>query len=371
MFMFLHTLGALLALAVILAGCELFTNAIEWLGRRYELSEGAVGSVLAAVGTALPETAVPLVALIWGKGADQADIGMGAILGAPFMLATLGLALNGGAALFYTKRGRRETSELKVNPHALRTDLLFFAPIYCAALLLGFGAPHWVRIVAAIAFLLAYAVHVSIHMRRPYEGDESELERLHAGALGQWLTYWWQGFRGKTDRVETLWHETEHILLIGHYDPQAPRTKLVLLQLIISLALIVGGAKLFVMNLNVVALQLGVSALMLSLVLTPIATELPEKMNSVLWVRADKDTLALGNITGAMVFQSCIPVSIGLLLTPWRLEPRGMVSAVVALVASQIVQVWMMKRDRLSPWMLMLGLPMYVIWFVLATTVLK
>jgi cation:H+ antiporter len=371
MFIFLHVLGALFALAVILAGCELFTNAIEWLGRRYELSEGAVGSVFAAVGTALPETAVPLVALIWGKGPDQTDIGMGAILGAPFMLATLGLALNGGAALFYMRKGRRETSELRVSPHALRTDLLFFAPIYAAALLLGFGVPHWVRVVAAIVFLVAYATHVWIHMRRPYEGDESELERLHAGALGQWLTFGLENSSEKIGEKKRLWHELEHIFLIGSYDPAAPRTKLILLQLIVSLALIVGGAKLFVMNLNVVALQLGVSALMLSLVLTPIATELPEKMNSVLWVRADKDTLALGNITGAMVFQSCIPVSIGLLLTPWRLEPRGMISAVVALVASQIVQVWMMRRDRLSPWLLLLGLPLYVVWFVLATTVLK
>jgi cation:H+ antiporter len=368
---FLHLLGALGALALILIGCDLFTNAIEWLGRRLKLSEGAVGSVLAAVGTALPETAVPLVALIWGKGGSETEIGLGAILGAPFMLATLGFTLNGAAALFYTKRGRRPSSELHVNAHTLRTDLYFFAPIYCAALLLGFGVPKPVRAVAAAVFLLAYAMHVWTHMRRAYEGDESELDHLHAGALGQWLTHWWRGFHGKDEGRKALWHEMEHILLIGRYDPRAPRTRLILLQLLFSLALIVGGAKLFVMNLNVVALQMGVSALMLSLVLTPIATELPEKMNSVLWVRAGKDTLALGNITGAMVFQSCIPVSVGLLLTDWRLEPRGMASAVVALVSSQIVQLWMMKHRRLSPWILLLGLPLYILWLALASTVLR
>ena len=55
--------------------------------------------------------------------------------------------------------------------------------------------------------------------------------------------------------------------------------------------------------------------LVLSLVLAPLATELPEKANSFFWVREGKDTLALGNITGAMVFQSLIPISFGLAFT--------------------------------------------------------
>ena len=42
------------SLLVILAGAELFTNGVEWIGEGFGLSEGVVGSVLAAVGTALP-----------------------------------------------------------------------------------------------------------------------------------------------------------------------------------------------------------------------------------------------------------------------------------------------------------------------------
>ena len=51
---------------------------------------------------------------------------------------------------------------------------------------------------------------------------------------------------------------------------------------------------------------------LLALVIAPIATELPEKFNSVIWVRGGKDTLAMGNITGAMVFQSTIPTVVAL-----------------------------------------------------------
>ena len=52
-----------IALLVILIGAELFTNGIEWVGRKLDLAEGAVGSVLAAVGTALPETMIPIIAI--------------------------------------------------------------------------------------------------------------------------------------------------------------------------------------------------------------------------------------------------------------------------------------------------------------------
>src|SRR6185503_13574392 len=94
----------LVSLVVILFAAELFTNGIEWVGRHLGLGEGAVGSVLAAVGTALPETMIPLVAiLLGGRGAETSDaadgIGVGAILGAPFMLATLAMFVTGIAVI--------------------------------------------------------------------------------------------------------------------------------------------------------------------------------------------------------------------------------------------------------------------------------
>jgi hypothetical protein len=63
----------LLSFVIILSGCELFVNGVEWFGRKLELGEGAVGSVLAAVGTALPETVIPIVAIFWGGKAGMED----------------------------------------------------------------------------------------------------------------------------------------------------------------------------------------------------------------------------------------------------------------------------------------------------------
>src|SRR6185503_2225606 len=92
-----------ISFAIILAGAELFTNGIEWFGRKLGLAEGAVGSVLAAVGTALPETMIPIVAILFATEAHSDEIGVGAILGAPFMLATLAMFVTGIAVIYQAR----------------------------------------------------------------------------------------------------------------------------------------------------------------------------------------------------------------------------------------------------------------------------
>jgi cation:H+ antiporter len=86
--------GLLLAagFAVILVGAVLFTNAVEWLAHRLELGSGAAGSVLAAVAIALPESTILIVAIIGGAEGSE-DVAIGAIVGAPFMLATIATEL--------------------------------------------------------------------------------------------------------------------------------------------------------------------------------------------------------------------------------------------------------------------------------------
>ena len=96
-------------------------------------------------------------------------------------------------------------------------------------------------------------------------------------------------------------------------DPAVPRLRVVNLQVLLALVLIVAGAYVFVDAVGAIASGLGMDEALLALVIAPIATELPEKFNSVIWVRQRKDTLAMGNITGAMVFQSAIPTVIALL----------------------------------------------------------
>src|SRR5512137_2188178 len=119
----------IVALAIILISAELFTNGVEWFGRRYELGEGAVGSVLAAVGTALPETLIPIIAILFTGTAAADDIGVGAILGAPFMLATIAMGVTAVAVVVFTWRKRRPLA-VTVNEGIMRRDLSHFLIAY-------------------------------------------------------------------------------------------------------------------------------------------------------------------------------------------------------------------------------------------------
>jgi cation:H+ antiporter len=313
--------------AVILAGALLFTNAVEWIGHRLKLGEGAVGSLLAAVGTAMPETLIAIVALLGAaEGGDQ--VAIGAIVGAPFLLATLAMGLVGLFAYLY--RERREQG-LKLNAHGptLERDLLFFLLFFAVALALAWGAPDPLRIPVGIAVILAYPVYI----RRTLRGS---------GAVQD--------------------HATLDPLIFERREEFRTNPALVfcVVQLLVGLGAMVGGAHLFVEELLHIAESLGVEAVVLALILAPLATELPEKVNSFFWVREGKDSLALGNITGAMVFQSTIPVGIGLIFTDWALSGNAALSVVLGLAGGFLAYEMLHRRDRFA-------LPAVITWFSLYT----
>ena len=297
--------------AVILAGALLFTNAIEWAGHRLGLGEGATGSVLAAVGTAMPETLIPIVAII-GGGEGSEDVAVGAIIGAPFLLATIAMALVGISALIF--RGRREQGvRLAADIPTLDRDLTFFLVFFALGIAAGLVLPDPLKIPLAIVFVFAYGVYVRQTLRGG--GEVQEVESIGA-------------------------------LYVDRSPGDEPPTGAIVLQLVIGLGAIVGGAHLFVEELVTVAADVGIEPLVLSLVLAPLATELPEKANSFFWVKDGKDSLALGNITGAMVFQSTIPVAFGLALTEWDLDKFAVVSGALGLAGGALAYWALRLRGR-------------------------
>lgn len=311
--------------AVILAGALLFTNAVEWMGHRLALGEGAVGSLLAAVGTAMPETLIAIVALLGAaEGSDQ--VAIGAIVGAPFLLATLAMGLVGLFAFLYRER-RPQRLELRAHRPTLERDIVFFLGFFAVALALAWGAPDQLRIPAGIAVILAYPLYI----RRT----------LLAG--------------GAVQEFETL-----NPLIFERRPERRDHPSLVLctIQLLVGLGAMVGGAHLFVEELLHIAESIGIEPLVLALILAPLATELPEKVNSFFWVREGKDSLALGNITGAMVFQSTIPVGIGLIFTDWALSLNASISIVLGLLGGFLAYEALHRRGRFE-------LPAVIVWFAL------
>src|ERR1700749_3220481 len=158
--------------AIVLAGALLFTNAVEWIGHKLNLGEGAVGSILAAVGTAMPETLIAIVALV-GSAEGSEDVAVGAIVGAPFLLATLAMGLVGLFAYLYRNR-REQGFELMVHRPTLERDLLFFLFFFALALALGWGAPDALRIPVGIVVMLSYPLYIRLTLKGGGEAQAGE-----------------------------------------------------------------------------------------------------------------------------------------------------------------------------------------------------
>lgn len=323
--MILDSAILIIALIVIVGSSELFTNGIEWLGQRLQLSEGVVGSVLAAVGTALPETLIPIIAVFFFGTKHGEEVGIGAITGAPFMLSTLTLGICGFSAWIFARRGRRP-KELSINKGVIGRDLRFFIIAYMVAMLTSFAPPiPWLRWTLAALLFLLYPLYLFKTFQ--HEGEVGEApEALHLDKL----------------------------LNMG-----PDKLRLIIPQILLGLGGIIGGAWFFVDHMQDLAEDLKFPALVLSLIITPIATELPEKINSVLWTRTGKDTLALGNVTGALVFQSCFPVAFGVAFTPWVLDSGVLLTGVVAICSATMFLIFI-EKGKLNPYMLMVGGVVYI-----------
>lgn len=346
----LDPVALVLGFAFILVGAEIFTNGIEWLGRKLGLGAGATGSVLAALGTAMPETIVPIVAILFTNTKQGDEIGVGAILGAPFMLATLVMLLIGLTAWIF--RGKRGRLTLRVDRAHASRDLGFFLVCYSAAVILALlPAPlHPVRLVLGWFFVPAYFLYLYLVLRRhPVTAIDIEEQREEAEVFEHLRASAWLRRAG----VAT--------------DPGDPPLWIVLLQVLVGFGGIVAGAELFAGFIDRFSTQMGFDALLVALLLVPLATELPEAANSLVWTRGGKDVIALGNVAGAMVLQSTIPVTFGILLTPWQLGSFGTAAALLALVSGFVIFVQLRFRghdDALPISSLLAGGSLYLLFIV-------
>ena len=303
------------SVAIIVVAAELFTNAVEWAGHQMRLGSGATGSLLAAIGTALPETIVPVVALAThSRNADQ--VATGAVLGAPFLLLTVATAATGLAVL--TRRGGRR---LTIDGRQARRDLGVFIAGFSAALTCIL-LPTPARIAVGVLLLAGYAGYVVATLRGSAPNEELP-EPLH----------------------------------IVRWRPGEPHPILIAMQLVAAIALLVVGSQLFVDALDRVASALSIAPLVLAIVVVPLATELPESLNSVLWVRSGDDGLAFGNVAGSAAFQATVLAFVGVTFTTWSPSAAGVLSALLTLAtaAALLALLW---RGRVHGALLLLaGLP--------------
>jgi cation:H+ antiporter len=345
-----HVALLIVCAVAIYLSCEWFVNAVEWLGRRLNIASMAVGTILAAFGTALPESVVTLVAVTTGPTAEIRNIGVGAAMGGPLVLATIAYGVTGAVVLLRRRSRNREMVLTGVGAARLVRRATVDGDQDCGVVLADTAQT------ARLAkdqrwFMAVFVVKVALG--------------LVAFAIKPWLgllffavygVYFWREIRG--GHIGDDHEELEPLKL----QPRAarPATAAVLAQTLGALAIIFVFSQIFVYQLDAIGPMLGLSGAVTALLLSPIATELPEIMNAIIWVRQGKTQLALANISGAMMIQATVPSGLGLLFTDWRLGPALLWSGAITMAAITYLLVTM-RANKLTPTRLALSALLYLV----------
>jgi cation:H+ antiporter len=335
----LHVLLLLGCAVSIYLACEWFVNAVEWLGVRLKVGRLAVGTVLAAAGTALPESVVTLVAVLFGSPKHGNDIAVGAAMGGPLVVGTIAYGVTGAMLIWRRTHHRRTSTHVAVmagpgtgpgipttsaatSPEAgnlagvdtgrLARDQTWFLAIFTVKVGLGlvaFAIKPWL----GLAFFAVYILYFVREMTST-------------------------GEQASGDNLEPLKLQRNRAV---------PTTLAVSAQILVTLAIIFGASQLFVKQLEWAGPALGLPAVVVALLLSPIATELPEIMNAIIWVRQGKTQLALANISGAMMIQATVPSGIGILFTPWHFDSALILAGAVTM-ASVSYLLWLLRTHRVT-----------------------
>ncbi|HVO77289.1 MAG TPA: hypothetical protein VMS79_00305, partial [Methanomassiliicoccales archaeon] len=268
----------------------------------------------------------------------------------------------GLSLLIFAKR--RGTRTLHINGRLIRRDLRFFLLCYSLAVIAAFMPADMqiIRWVIGLVLIPLYIYYTYITVkRREGQCENGDLKCLH--------------FQNYADRVLGNGHKHDNPDDVSEAFRKAvyvkePSTTLIFVQTFMGLLAIIVGANIFVNQINSLSEALNVNPTIIALLIAPIATELPEKFNSMLWIREGKDTYAIGNITGAMVFQSCFPVTIGIALTSWHInlgDPVQLLQAVAIFIAllSGAILYWRSSRRELHMSGLMMGGVLYALFIIL------
>jgi cation:H+ antiporter len=290
---------------------EYFVNGIEWVGHHLNISQHATGTILAAFGTALPESIVTFVAVVFGDTPDDKSIGVGAAIGGPLVLSTIAYSVV-GIIFLLLKSSKSNSLITKTTELRLGYNQMWFMWIFVFKIALGLIAIS-IKPFLGVFFIAAYLIYIKQEMQGSDDPEHYEFK-------------------------EPL-----------RFSPNGKNHKLMTyLQTGLSLIVVFMSSKLFVHQLEVLSPQLGIPGQLVALLLSPVATELPEIMNAIIWVRQGKQNLALANVSGSMMIQATIPSALGMFFTPWILNSSSVWAALITM--SSIVGLYcLLRKSQLTP----------------------
>lgn len=274
-----------LALFLVVRGATLATKYAAQFAESLRLSTYAVGFIVIAIISILPETFISINAALTGVP----EFGLGMLLGSNVADLTLIFAL---VVLF----SRRHIAvEQKILKNHVLYPLILLLPI-----VLGFDG-HFSRVEGGaliLAGLIFYYMALRSEKRAPHTAQVSKVKYKS------------------------------------------------LVLLVLSLVVLLLGSHFTVSSASDIASSLGVSSVLIGMLIVGLGTTMPELFFSIKSMRLKHDSLAVGDILGTVLADATIVIGILALLNPFEFPTKIIYVAGIFMVAASLILFSFMRSGR-------------------------
>lgn len=300
-----------LGIALLYFGGELLVDNSIRLAQRFSVSKIVIGLTVVAFGTSCPELATSLTAVL--EGAD--DIAVSNVFGSN--VANLALILGISALLI----------PLTVTVAFLKREVAFM--IFATLLVYPFMVNGRLGRLEGLVLFLFLIGFIYVLLRSPSAQDE-------------------------------------HMVPDDDEMAKAPRAVwLSTLGVAVGIGILVGGAEALVKGARIVALEIGISELVIGFTVVAFGTSLPELAASIVATRKGEGDIVMGNLIGSNIFNLLCILGLTSLVTPIKVNPAAMQSDYWMMMGvSLLLLTFLVTKRRLARWEGGILILIYVIYAV-------
>ena len=291
--MFMDIFWLVVGMILLIKGADWFVDGASRLAKAMKIPSLVIGLTLVSIGTSMPELSVSVTASINGLN----DMSFGNIIGSNIFNTFFVI---GASAIFTT---------LVVTKSLKKYDIPCLIGIYLVLILFSFVITpnmleRWESIVIFV-LTIVYTAFLLIRSKNEPQPEENENEE------------------------KKPWYISLFFVAIG-------------------LISIVGGGTLTVDSAEVIALELGMSELLVGLTVVAVGTSLPELVTSIVAAKKGENDIAVGNALGSCIFNVILILGLSGTIRPMGIAWSSMIDVLVMLASAVIILIMSIGKGTID-----------------------
>ena len=300
----------IIGMVLMIKGADEFVEGASTLAKKMRIPALVIGLTLVSIGTSMPELSVSITASVNNAN----DMSFGNVIGSNIFNT---FVVIGTAALF---------TPMLIDKNVKKFDLPILMLIY--------------GILALFAFVISPEI----------------IETWEAIIIFS-LTFIYTGFLMFRSRKEIKEETVDLNELAGI------STSNNLILVLFGLAGVIGGGTLVVDNAKDIAIELGMSELLVGLTVVSIGTSLPELITSIVAAKKGENDIAVGNAIGSSLFNVVLILGLASTIKPMNVDMKNIVDIAVMFASAVLIFIMAFTKGQVNRWKGILLLIIYVAYF--------